>query len=142
MKVVLCGSMQFAEEMLKIASKLEQAGHNCFVSSQVTKYTVDGAIYLQGEDTKQKIEHDAIRAHCQLIEQADAILVLNYTKRQIENYIGGNSFLEMGYAYALNKRIYLLNPIPDIAFYQSEMVAMQPIVLNGDLSLINAGVEV
>jgi len=42
----------------------------------------------------------------------------------------------MGFAYVLEKGIYLLNPIPDIG-YRDEIVAMQPTVINGDLDLIN-----
>jgi len=33
----------------------------------------------------------------------------------------------------LNKKIYLLNNIPDI-FYKDEIVAMQPIIINEDIS--------
>jgi len=60
---------------------------------------------------------------------------VNYDKRGIKNYIGGNSFLEMGFAHILQKKIFLLNGIPEI-IYSDEIKAMQPTVLNGDLSKI------
>jgi nucleoside 2-deoxyribosyltransferase len=89
----------------------------------------------KGEGTKAKIEHDVIRTYFKKISDSDAILVLNYKKKEIENYIGGNTFLEIGFAHVLNKKIYLLNPIPEM-HYKDELVAMQPIVINGDLGKI------
>ena len=53
----------------------------------------------------------------------------------IDNYIGGNSFLEMGFAFVLEKKIYLLNQIPEIG-YRDEIEAMNPIMLEGDLNKI------
>ena len=50
----------------------------------------------------------------------------------IPNYIGGNTFLEMGFAHVLNKKVFLLNNIPAMP-YDDEIKDMQPIVLNGDL---------
>jgi len=41
----------------------------------------------------------------------------------------------MSFAYILKKKIYLLNPIPDM-IYTDEIIAMHPIVLNGDLTKI------
>jgi nucleoside 2-deoxyribosyltransferase len=83
-----------------------------------------------------KIEHDFIREHFRKIEQADAILVLNYKKKDIEGYIGGNTFLEMGHAFGLGKKIYLLYPVPAMD-YNVEMHAMQPIILDGDLTKLS-----
>ncbi len=82
-----------------------------------------------------KIEYDFIRRHFANIEQSDAILILNFPKNKIDGYIGGNTFLEMGYAFGLRKKIYTLCSIPAMD-YEAEMHAMQPIVLNGDLTKI------
>jgi hypothetical protein len=60
------------------------------------------------------------------------VLVLNYEKKGVPGYIGGNTFLEMGFAYVLDKPIYLLHPIPQMG-YTDEIEAMQPVVLDGDL---------
>ena len=84
-----------------------------------------------------KIKYDFIKKHFRYISRADCLLIANYDKKGIQNYIGGNAFLEMGYAYSLAKPIFLLNPLPQIEYYYHEMVAMQPIVLNGKLSLIS-----
>ena len=82
-----------------------------------------------------KIEFDFIRRHFKNIESSNVILILNYPKNGIDGYIGGNTFLEMGYAFGLRKKIYALYPIPDMD-YASEMHAMQPIIIHGDISKI------
>ena len=60
------------------------------------------------------------------------MLIANYPKKGVEGYIGGNSFLEMGFAHVLDKKIYLLNDIPEM-IYSDEIKAMQPVVLNSDI---------
>ena len=53
----------------------------------------------------------------------------------IPSYVGGNSFLEMGFAHILNLPIYMMQAVPDMP-YQSEMAAMDPDIIDGDLSRI------
>jgi hypothetical protein len=65
----------------------------------------------------------------------DAILVLNFEKNGQANYIGGATFLEIFRAFELEKKIFFFNPIPDNIF-KDELVAMNPIVINGDLKLV------
>ncbi len=82
-----------------------------------------------------KIQHDFIKEHFRKIENSDAILVLNYENKGIKNYIGGNTFLEIGLAYWLGIKIYLFNPIPEMD-YSTELNAMQPIVIGGKLQKV------
>jgi len=84
----------------------------------------------------QKYNMDAIREFWNAMQDADAVLVLNLEKNGMPNYIGGNTFLEMGFAHVLNQKIFLYNPIPENPFYQTEIIAMNPIIINGDLALI------
>lgn len=135
MKIAICGSMKFHEKMREVKKKLEEMGHNVYVPKSIELMDTVGYVHPEGDEEKvqAKIEHDFIRAHFKKIEESDAILVLNYDKKGIVNYIGGNTFLEMGLAYWLNKKIFLLNPIPEMD-YLTEMYALQPIVINGDLS--------
>lgn len=70
-----------------------------------------------------------------MIKESEAILVTNYDKKGVTGYIGGNVFLEMGFAHVLDKKIFLLNEVPDVS-YVDEIRAMQPMVINNDLSLI------
>lgn len=132
MKLAICGSMNFAKDMLEIKNNLEKSGNFVIVPANVEKYA-DGTIDI--ENKWEKIEFDLIRSYFDKIKSCDAILVINKDKNNILNYIGGNSLIEIAFAYVLNKKIFLLNPIPKIN-YSDEIEAMQPIILNGDLSKI------
>ena len=134
MIITICGSMQFHHEMTQIQLLLEDQGHTVLVPKDLTILERNES-YMETDEERisSKIEHDFIREHFRKIEKSDAILVLNYEKKGIAGYIGGNTFLEMGYAFGLGKKIYLFHPVPDMN-YSVEMHAMKPIVLNGDLS--------
>ena len=43
----------------------------------------------------------------------------------------------MGFAHVLNKKIFILNDIPEM-IYIDEIKAMQPIILNGNLAKIKS----
>jgi len=49
--------------------------------------------------------------------------------------VGGNSFLEMGFAHILDLPIYMMRPVPEM-LYQSEMAAMDPVIIDGDMARI------
>lgn len=138
MKITICGSMAFAREMITTKNELEKSGHVCFIPDGADDYA-NGLVGKIGgsEGTKRKIANDFIRKHYDLINNSDAILVLNYKKKNVENYIGGNSFLEIGYAHILRKKIFLMNEIPEIELIKQEIEAVQPTIINGSLNLIN-----
>lgn len=134
MKIVICGSMQFAQEMLQTKEYLQCRGHVCIVpygSEEFAKGELSHGGYR--ESARRKIENNLIRRHAGEIKQTDAVLVLNYAKDGIDGYIGGNAFLEMGFAHILKKPIFLLHNLPDMPLMRAELEAMQPIVLNGNL---------
>lgn len=135
MTITICGSMQFHKEMREVKKLLEEKGHTVLVPKSIELMDTVGYVHptVDEERIQAKIEYDFIREHFKKIEEADVVLILNYNKKGIKNYIGGNTFLEMGLAFWLGKKIYLLYPIPDME-YKTEMYAMQPINLNGDLS--------
>ena len=136
MKIGIISSMQNAEKMLELKDRLERMGHKVFI----TKFAQ--AMVGKSDDEKEKMKldqkynQDAIREFWKTMQGADAVLVANYDKGDIKNYIGGNTLMEIGFAYVLNQKIFLLNPIPDIPYYNTEIEAMQPVILNGDLSKI------
>lgn len=137
MTITICGSMKFHREMRSVKKALEEAGHTVLVPKSIELMDTQGYIHPEDDEERitAKIEHDFIREHFRKIEQADAVLVLNYDKKGVTSYIGGNTFLEMGLAFWLGKKIFLLHPIPDMN-YKTEMHAMQPIVLDGKLTKI------
>lgn len=87
------------------------------------------------EIDRAPIKTEMIRRHLERIKKADAILVVNETAKGTENYIGANSFLEMGMAFALGKPIFLLNTIPQQP-NRDELLGLNPIELKGDLNVL------
>ena len=138
MKIAISASMFFYREMRSVKAALEQQGHVVRVPMGTEEEApVEAKPGISKDELiAAKIEYDFIRKHFKNIEWSDAILILNYPKKGIEGYIGGNTFLEMGFAYVLNQKIFLYNPIPEIDFYKTEIEAMKPIIINGDLTKI------
>lgn len=136
MKIGISGSMQFTDKMVEVCAQLKKLGHHVFMSSFGPNYIGKTAEEIEVLKLRHKYQHDAIRKFWKPMQDADALLVLNYDKHGIKNYIGGNTFLEMGFAHVLNQKIFLLNPIPEMPYYKTEIIAMKPIVINGDLTKI------
>lgn len=137
MTITICGSMQFHQEMSVVKGQLEELGFKVHTPVELDNLA-HNETYMSSDEQKitTKIEYDFIREHFRKIEVSDAILVLNYDKKKIDGYIGGNTFLEMGFAFGRGKKIFLLNPVPKMDYF-TEMHAMQPIVINGDLLKIS-----
>lgn len=138
MRITICGSLDFTTEMKKIADALDAKGHETVIPHGC-RLILSGQKKLEEirrEGSRQKAEAGVIQYYYDEIGKSDAILVANYDKKGIKNYIGGNSFLEIGFAYVLGKKIFLMNPIPEIEYYKTEIEAMKPTVINGDLSRI------
>jgi nucleoside 2-deoxyribosyltransferase len=137
MKIVICGSMSAHREMLEVKKSLEEDGH----SIQLPSFNnIDAEIDENGnskETAHIKIKDDLIRGYYKKIKECDAILVVNPEKRAIPGYIGANTFLEIGFAHVLEKRLYVLNDYSRELPYVDEIDAMQPVVMNNDLSKIN-----
>jgi len=136
MKIGVAGSMQYTERMIDLCEQLKKMGHTSFMSKFGDAYVGKS----DDEKEKLKLDHkynyDAIREFWKPMQDADALLVANFDKHGIKNYIGGNTFLEMGFAHVLNQKIYLMNPIPKMPYYETELIAMRPTVINGNLKKI------
>ncbi len=78
----------------------------------------------------------AILNHFRKIDESDAILVTNYEKNGVENYIGANTFLEMGYAFGSGKKVFVLNALPEHSPFIEEILGMQPTVFGGNIARV------
>jgi len=136
MKVAICASMVFTEKMLEVKNQLKELGHEAHISSFVNEYVGKSEKEKEKITIYHKTQKDAIRKFFKKIKISDAILVLNYDRRGISNYIGGNTLMELGFAHVLEKKIFLMNPIPDIEYYRSEIEAVRPVIIYGDLTKI------
>lgn len=142
MKIAICVSLDFTNEVKETADKLTENGHEVIIPV-TSEMILNNKVSLEqikrektsGEIYKRMIRQNTIKYFYEKIKEVDAVLVLNIEKRGIKNYIGGNVFLEMGFAHVLGKKIFLLNETPEI-FYKDEIKSMQPVILNGDLSKI------
>ena len=136
MKIAICASMVFTEKMLEAKKALEAIGHECFVSGFADEYVGKTEKEKEKLTLFHKNEKDAIREFWEKIKKADAILVLNYDRHDVRNYIGGNTLMDIGFAHVLGLKIFLMNPVPDIEYYKSEIEAVKPVVINGKLELV------
>ena len=147
MKITICGSIAFMDEMIKTKGDLEKLGYSVEIPPLEIKDESGKMIPVKEYYAIRKSAKDSdfwvwqekgrrIREYFDKINWSNAILVLNYDKNNIIGYIGGNTFLEIGVAFYLKKKIFLLNQIPEMP-YKEEILAMMPIVINGDLGLIS-----
>ena len=143
MKITLCGSLTFMDEMRDISDRLIKLGFEKVMMpvgfgggerERKANWTVE-------EDGQRKIDRNSIEEHYLKIKESSCILVINYTKNGIKNYIGGNTLLDMGYAFVNKKPIFLLNPIPDVS-YKSEIIGMKPIILGEILMFLKNSLQV
>jgi len=140
MKITLCGSVKFANKFVESYHELENIGHEPKMH-ELMFGIADGSASELIKDIKRehwstKKKHGFIKWWYNSITESDAILVLNYDKNGIKNYIGGNTLMEMGFAHVHDKKIFLMNPVPEEVSYSDEIKAMVDVVLDGDLSKI------
>jgi nucleoside 2-deoxyribosyltransferase len=117
--------------MVGIQEQLEEMGHEVLMPIEVPGldyWSEDGSLRVTA-----KRAHDLISEHFRKIEKSDAVLVVNLTRGDIKNYIGANTFLEIGFAHYLGKRIYLLHSIPNQPYILDEILAIGAKVLDGDI---------
>ncbi|MAF51240.1 MAG: hypothetical protein CMH64_04070 [Nanoarchaeota archaeon] len=136
MKIGIVGSMKFTEKMMELRDQLKEKGHEAFLTDLHEPFVGKNDEEIERIKIDQKNNMDAIREFWNAMQGADAILVLNLDKNGITNYIGGNTLMEIGFAHVLNQKIFLYNPIPEIPYYKSEIEAVNPVIINQDISKI------
>ena len=126
MTIVICGSIKFYDDFLKLGIELEKLGHKV-VQPEAPSPKSDSAEFFKDDGL--------VRRHMDKIALGDAVLIPNYQKNNIEGYIGPNTLMEIAVAFYLKKKIYLLNPVPESGPAQ-EIMAVEPIILKGELDNI------
>lgn len=143
MKITIIGSSAFRKEKVEIFDKLNELGNDTIIHPHYIESVKNGRTDImdrieKGEHAQLKIENDYIMWYYNAIVASDAVLVVNFEKNGKKNYIGGNAFLEMGFAYVNKKKIFIYGdyPLKDDCSYLDEILAMQPEIIQGDLSKI------
>ena len=141
MKIFICASMSFAKEMLETQKKLKKMGHIVEIPCDTQKFVDNPEMTTDNHEENYKwcINNDIIRKCFNTIAESDAVLLLNYPKNGLDGYVGASSLMEIGLAYHLNKKIFLMYqpPLPKEVKSSHEILIMQPVVLNGDLSKLS-----
>lgn len=133
MKIFIICSKAFYNKIPSIKKESEKSGHiitlpNCYDAPETeAKY--------RGTNKHADWKASMIKHSEEVISKVDSVLVLNYTKNGIDNYIGGATFLEMYDAFRLGKKIYMMNDIPE-GLLKDEIIGFNPIILNGNLNEI------
>jgi hypothetical protein len=146
MKITICGSMAFIDEMEEVKHRLMELGHEVQIPTPAAEDETGKEISAKIIYQRKKLLNEddpfiwdavniAMRDHFKKVVWSEAILVCNFDKNGIDNYIGPNTLIEMGLALHLNKRICLLKPIPKVD-WKEELLGMKPIILNDELARI------
>lgn len=133
MKICICSSLSFPDKVNAVAQQLTDLGHEVLLPNGIINRLIEQTDF---DPTQAKIDTDSCHKHVDKIRESDAILVCNYTKNDIKNYIGANSFAEMFVAQYFNKPIFSLYALPDIPYINEELQSFGVQNLDGDLSKI------
>lgn len=129
MVILIHASLDKKNEMIDAKKLIESISNHTVILPELTRYQ-----HIRDEEKNDRlfdeIKRKLTNENIKNVEKADALLILNYDHRGIQNYIGGNSFLEMVVAYYLLKPIFLLNPIPTDMPYTEEIRSLFPTVIH------------
>lgn len=135
--ITICSSANFYEQAVGIQSQLEKLGYSVIIPATAEKMKKSGDFEVDhyktwfGDASDYHKKTALMRGHFAEIERGDAILVLNYEKRGVKNYIGGNVLMEMALAFYLKKPIFIINETPEESSFLEEIIGLAPIVLHG-----------
>lgn len=133
LKIALCGSMTFWDDFISTAKQLQANGVKPLLPDFVDDFiTNSNGEFLSDELTYNKL----INSHIQNIKNANAVLVINGRKNEIDGYVGANTILEIGVAYAIGLPIFLLRQM-DSQPSRDVVLGTLPVVLDGDVDRID-----
>lgn len=76
-----------------------------------------------------------LRKNIEFVTNNEAVLILNFNKNSVKDYIGGSTFIEAFKAFEIGRKIFLYNPIPKGSL-SDELVGFAPIIIKGNLKRI------
>ncbi len=101
MKILICSKYKHWERWPETKATLENNGHDC-----TTPLDIDMRLFgKSGLEIDESQYLEAVREYYRELSDSDALYVLNY-----DGEFGKSMMQEIGYAAALEKRIYCLEP--------------------------------
>lgn len=141
MKIFIICSKKFYNRIPDIKASLEAMGHEIVLPNCYDDPSREAYAKSLGQEAHAKFKSEMYGQSKDIIDGADAVLVLNFDKDEVQkNYIGGATFLELYDAFLMGKQIYLYNDIPTGMLYD-EIVGFNPTILNGNLNLIKKEIK-
>jgi nucleoside 2-deoxyribosyltransferase len=98
--VCICGSFRFYDEMVGLRNALHARGALCEWPTPSPRRAPHAMTPVEAKE--------AIMQHLERMDRADLIFMFNKG-----GYAGNSVIMEIGYAYARRKPVYVLAPIPD-----------------------------
>jgi hypothetical protein len=135
MKIFIACSKHFYDKVPAVKAALELRGHSTVLPNSFDEPFKEMQMKELGDDEHAAWKRMMLKREDINIRPCDAILVLNYEKKGQQNYIGGATFLEIHKAFELEKKIFLMNPIPD-SIFADELKGMCPKVIDHDFEKI------
>lgn len=135
MKICICCSLTFTNEVIEIGKMLERLGHEVLLPNGVINRLIEKPGF---DPINAKIETNSWRLHVDKIRSADAVLVCNFLRNCTPGYIGANTYSEIAAAYYFKKPIFALFPLPDQPYINEEIHSLPITILDYDLARIPA----
>jgi hypothetical protein len=135
MKIFIICSKAFYGNVPPIKEALDLAGHETTLPNCYDDPDSEARYRKMGLKEHAEWKANMLKHSQGVIEQSDAVLVLNFEKNGQKDYIGGATFLEMYDAFRLGKKIYMYNDIPD-GMLKDEIKGFEPILLHCNLELV------
>jgi hypothetical protein len=144
MNIAVCSSASFYTKVIAFSYDLEKVGINAILPKTAAKMKAEGRENDEAviDWSKSSVSYHGkavlIRGHFDEIAKSGGILVANYEKHGKQNYIGPNVLMEMSIAFYLHKPIYILNGVPQNSPLIDEILGLEPVFLDGNISKIQA----
>jgi hypothetical protein len=134
MKIMIGGSMTFAQKMKDAKKTLENLGYEVFVPLD-TEHVIDDPD--KKTDVQFMKELGVGRGDAELVAKSDIFIILNYPKHGVDGYIGPGAYRDLSVAWWLKKKIFFLFPYDEEQNnHKYEMLGFDPIILNGAINKI------
>ena len=140
--IVLCASASAYRGVLAVEQELKALGFAVEVPSTAERMRASGDFRVETYKTWFKDPKKFSRKtwltkeHFRKIKEGGALLVVNEPKNGMKGYVGGAVLTEMAVAFDRRKPIYVLHPVSEKLPIFEEVMALQPIFLNGNIKKI------